>query len=227
MEDIKAIEDFFHYVPNFSEDPVDILDSVIQKAKKYLSESDIQKIRDTYEFTKAAHAGVYRLSGEPYIIHPMKVAENLMEINPDLVSIQTAILHDVIEDTDFTYDDIKETFGLEIADLCEGLKKVSTVKYRGEERSLETLKKTFLAMAKDLRVIFIKLADRMHNIQTLQYHPKPEKRDRIANETLKVYAPVAKRLGLYTYQLYLENGAFKMLKPEKFEKIMDYLKKSF
>lgn len=157
----------------------------------------------------------------------MKVAENLMEINPDISSIQTAILHDVIEDTEYTYEDIQRDFGDEIANLCEGLNKVSTVKYRGEERALETLKKTFLAMAKDLRVIFIKLADRIHNIQTLQYHPKPEKRERIAKETLKIYAPVAKRLGLYTYQLYLENGAFKELQPERFALIIDYLKKSF
>jgi GTP pyrophosphokinase len=133
----------------------------------------------------------------------------------------------VIEDTDYTYADIEQLFGKEIADICEGLVKVSKVRYKGEDRGLETIKKTFLAMAKDLRVIFIKLADRIHNIQTLQYHPSEEKRIRIAQETLKVYAPVAKRLGLYGYQLYLENGSFRVLYPERFEEIMEYIRKYF
>jgi len=117
-----------------------------------------------------------------------------MEIKPDLVSIQACILHDVIEDTEYTYEDIKKEFGVEVADICEGLVKVSKVRYKGEDRDLETIKKTFLAMAKDLRVIFIKLADRIHNVQTLQYHPEESKREKIAQETLKIYASVAKRL---------------------------------
>jgi GTP pyrophosphokinase len=150
-----------------------------------------------------------------------------MEIKPDLVSIQACILHDVIEDTDHTYEDIKKEFGMEVADICEGLMKVSKVRYKGEDRDLETIKKTFLAMAKDLRVIFIKLADRIHNVQTLQYHPEESKREKIAQETLKIYASVAKRLGLYTYQLYLENASFKILYPDHFDQIMSYLKKNF
>jgi GTP pyrophosphokinase len=149
-----------------------------------------------------------------------------MEINPDAISIQACILHDVIEDTQYTYADIEQRFGKEIADICEGLVKVSKVRYKGEDRGLETIKKTFLAMAQDLRVIFIKLADRIHNIQTLQYLPE-EKKTKIAQETLKVYAPVAKRLGLYAYQLYLENGSFRILYPERFEEIMEHIRKYF
>ena len=227
MEDIKAFEKFFAYEPSFNEDPIDVLEDVLLKAKKYLSEADLKEIEATYQFTRDAHGGVARKSGEPYIIHPLRATQFLMEIRPDLVSIQACLLHDVIEDTDYTYEDIKERFGQEIADICEGLEKVSKVRYKGEDRDLETIKKTFLAMAKDLRVIFIKLADRIHNIQTLQYHPEEAKRIKIAQETLKIYAPVAKRLGLYSYQLYLENGSFRVLYPERFDQIMEYIRKYF
>ena len=227
MEDIRTFESFFDYQPTFNEDPVEILEGILSKAKKYLVPAEIEAIRNAYIFARDAHKGIIRKSGEPYIIHPLKAAEFLMEIKPDAVSIQACILHDVIEDTEYTYADIEQLFGKEIADICEGLVKVSNVKYKGEERSLETIKKTFLAMARDLRVIFIKLVDRIHNIQTLQYLPVEEKKQRIADETLKIYAPVAKRLGLYGYQLYLENGAFKMLDPERFEEIMEYIRKYF
>lgn len=117
-----------------------------------------------------------------------------MDVTPDLPTIQACLLHDVIEDTIVSAEEIEKRFGEEVATLCEGMVKVSKVKYRGEERQIETLKKTFLAMGKDLRVIFIKLADRIHNIQTLQYHPREDKRMRIANETLKIYVAIAKRL---------------------------------
>ena len=227
MEDIKAFEKFFAYEPSFNEDPVDLLDDILLKAKKYLSKSDLEAIKETYQFTRSAHEGVIRKSGEPYIIHPLRATQFLMEINPDVVSIQACLLHDVIEDTDYTYEDIQQRFGKEIADICEWLEKVSKVRYKGEDRDLETIKKTFLAMAKDLRVIFIKLADRIHNIQTLQYHPEESKRVKIAQETLKIYAPVAKRLGLYSYQLYLENGSFRVLYPDRFEEIMEYIRKYF
>jgi len=117
-----------------------------------------------------------------------------MEIKPDLPTIQACIMHDVIEDTLITETDIQKIFGDEVAHLCEGLVKVSKIKFKGEERHIETLKKTFLAMAKDLRVIFIKLCDRIHNIQTLQFHPNPSKIQKIANETMKIYVPIARRL---------------------------------
>lgn len=227
MEDIKSIEQFFDYHTGTDPDCKMELDFILKKARQYLPESATEKIMQAYEFAKKAHWGVVRLSGEPYFVHPMRATVFLMEINPDIETIQGCILHDVIEDTEYTYDDIKATFWEEVATLCEGVTKVSTLKYRGEERMLETFKKTFLAMAKDLRVIFIKFADRIHNVQTLQFHPKPEKIERIATETLKMFAPVAKRLWLYNFQLYLENGAFKNLQPDRFELIMEYLKKNF
>lgn len=150
-----------------------------------------------------------------------------MELKPDLASIQACIMHDVIEDTPITREEIAKNFSEEVAEICEGLVKVSKVRYQGEDRHLETIKKTFLAMAKDLRVIFVKLADRIHNIQTLQFHPEEKKRRKIAEETLKIYVPITKRLGLYHFQLLLENGSFAVLHPDDFERITSYLKKYF
>lgn len=225
--DIRQIDIFFDYKPVFDPDPQFIVDDIIFAAKKYLSEDKIKLIQKAYEFAREAHKWQNRLSWEPYIIHPLRSTQFLMEIKPDLESIQACILHDVVEDTPITYEQIKSEFGHEVADICEWLVKVSKIKYKWEDRQLETLKKTFLAMAKDLRVIFIKLADRIHNIQTLQYHPNPEKRVKIAEETLKIFVPIAKRLGLYYYQLYLENWSFKVLNLTEFDRILNYLKKYF
>lgn len=227
MENFRTFQSFFDYKPCFLEDPLPILDDILSHASKYLTPKDLETIRETYEFTKLAHLWVIRQSGEPYIVHPLRATQFLMEINPDVVSIQACLLHDVIEDTDYTYADISEKFGWEVADICEWLAKVSKIRYNWEDRSLETLKKTFLAMAKDLRVIFVKFADRIHNIQTLQYHPTQEKKLRIAKETIKIYASLANRLWLYTYQLYLENGSFKAINPDKFAQIMEYIRKYF
>ena len=227
MEDIRAFETFFTYKLTFDEDALDILDDILKKASKYLSSKDLEAIKKAYEFAKNAHAWTLRQSWEPYIVHPLKATQFLMEINPDIVSIQACLLHDVIEDTKCTHEEIEQLFGKETADICEGLVKVSGVRYKWEDRDLETVKKTFLAMAKDLRVIFIKFVDRIHNVQTLQYLPDEFKRKKIAEETLKIYAPVAKRLWLYMYQLYLENGSFRILYPERFLMIMEYIKKYF
>jgi guanosine-3',5'-bis(diphosphate) 3'-pyrophosphohydrolase len=223
--DIRQLNDFFDYKPVLDKDPQFIVDEIIFSASKYLSQDKLKQIQHAYEFAKNAHGWATRLSGELYIIHPLRSAQFLMQIKPDLCSIQSCILHDVIEDTPITYDQIKKEFWDEVADICEWLVKVSKIKYKWEDRQLETLKKTFLAMAQDLRVIFIKLADRIHNIQTLHYHPSIEKRSKIAEETLKIYVPIAKRLGLYYYQLYLENWSFKVLDPLEFDRILNYLKK--
>lgn len=225
--DIREIDNFFDYQLTFDEEPTALVEEIITIAKSYLPAEQIEWIYHAYHFTKNAHAGVKRLSGEPYIIHPLKATLFLMELKPDLESIQSCIMHDVIEDTPITYEEIAAEFSEEVADICEGLVKVSKVRYQWEDRHLETIKKTFLAMAKDLRVIFVKLADRIHNIQTLQFHPEERKRKKIAEETLKIYAPIAKRLGLYHFQLLLENGSFAVLHPEEFAKIASYLKKYF
>lgn len=223
--DLNSIQEYLDYTPYLG-DPRVLLDEILQQAN-YLSRQQKDEVIRAYTYANKHHEGVKRLSWEEYIVHPVRVMEFLMEIKPDVPSMQTALLHDVIEDTPVTYEDVLEDFGQEVADLCEGLVKVSKVRYKWQDRQLETLKKTFLAMWKDLRVIIIKIADRVHNIQTLHYHPKPEKRERIADETLKVFVPIAKRLWLYVYQWYLENGSFKILEPKEFSRIVNYVRKQY
>lgn len=224
--DIKSLEHFLNYIPHIG-NPQNIVDNIIEKAKEYLPIEQLPEIQRAYNYARQAHGWQLRLSGEEYVVHPLKATEFLMEIKPDLQTIQASILHDVIEDTPITEQDLKKDFGEEVATLCEGMVKVSKIKYKGEDRHLETIKKTFLAMANDLRVIFIKLCDRIHNIQTLHYHPNPSKIQKIAQETMKIYVPIAKRLWLYYYQLYLENGSFKHIDEPAFTKIFNYLKKYF
>ncbi len=225
--DVKELEKFFTYKPFIDQDPHIILDKIIQKAKKYLPDTQILGIKKAYDYAAEKHAWQVRLSWEPYIVHPLRATIFLMEIKPDLETIQTCLLHDVMEDCNVSQEEIEKEFGSEVAHLCEWMVKVSKIKYKWEDRHLETLKKTFLAMARDLRVIFVKLVDRIHNIQTLYYHPNPSKRQKIAQETMKIFVPIAKRLGLYHYQLYLENGSFKVLEEESFNDIFAYLKRYF
>ena len=226
--DIIQLNEFLDYKKNYNQDPQDIVDIIIWKAQKYLKADNVaSEIQRTYEFARKAHEWQLRLSWEPYIIHPVEATLILMELKPDLASIQTCLLHDVMEDCDVTAEQMEKEFWPEILSLCEWLIKVSKVRYKWEDRQLETIKKTFLAMAKDLRVIFVKLADRMHNMQTLSFHPEMEKRIKIANETMKIYVQIAKRLWLYHFQVKLENACFYVLHPEEFEKINNYLIKWF
>lgn len=224
--DISDIKEFHSYVPYFWDSPEDLLDEILRK-HSFISDEWREKIFDAFYFAHDAHKDERRLSWELYIVHPIRVMEFLLLITPDLASIQAALLHDVIEDTPITHEQIEQVFWNEVAELCEWMVKVSKVRFRWEERQLETLKKTFMAMWKDLRVIFIKLADRIHNIQTLHFHPKKEKRTRIANETLKVYVPIAKRLWLYVFQWYLENWAFKNLDLKEYNRIYQFVTKKY
>jgi len=223
------LNEFINYQPIFDEKKVD--DFFEQEVKKpvisYLWEQAGEKLQKAYEFAKKSHGDEKRLSGEPYIVHPVYVAKYLLMIKPGITALQAALLHDVIEDTPVTDEEIEKEFWPDVAYLCVWLEKVSKVRYQWEDRQVETLKKTFLAMGHDIRVIFIKLADRIHNIQTLKYHPKKEKQERIANETLKIYAPIAKRLWIEIFQLYLENGAFAILNEAEFYRILNYLNKKF
>jgi len=225
--DINKLDNFLDYKVDLSIKPQDLVDEVIHKAKKYLWNKCIEPIKKAYEFADKAHKWEKRLSWEPYIMHPIRATIILMDLKPDIESIQTCLLHDVIEDTPITEEEIKIEFWEEVCNLCNWLVKVSKIKYKWEDRHLETIKKTFLAMAKDLRVIFIKLADRIHNMQTLQFHPEKSKKTNIANETMKIYVPIAKRLWLYHYQVTLENACFKVLTPDMFKKITGHLKKNF
>jgi len=200
------------------------VEGIISRVQAYnsaISESEAREhISQAYEFAKKAHEKDVRLSWEPYISHPVAATEILLSLSPDISTIQACFLHDVIEDTPFTFDDIEEIFWSDVANLCNGMSKLEKVKYRGEDRTLWSLRKMFIAMADDLRVIFIKLADRQHNMQTLLNHPKPEKRERIALETLNIYVPIAARLWLYNFKSSLEEECFKILHPKEREKLI-------
>ncbi len=198
------------------------VENIISQACKYLScpKTEIKKdIKKAYEFAKKAHDGQKRLSWEPYIIHPVEATNFLLSLKPDIQTIQACLLHDVIEDTEVTAEEVEKEFGKNVRFLCEWVEKVAKVRYSWEDREIWTLRKMFIAMAEDLRVIFIKLADRMHNMMTLEYHPKPEKRERIALETLNIYAPIADRLGLYHMKNFLEEYCLKTLDKEEYDKI--------
>ena len=178
-----------------------------------------QTIWDTYIFAREAHDMQVRKSGEPYITHPLEAAKLLLRLSPDIVTVQACILHDVIEDTPRSEDDIERLFGRSVAEICQWLSKLSNIKYRGEERSIESLRKMLIAMVSDLRVIIVKLADRLHNMQTLDHHPDPVKRERIALETLNIYAPIADRLGIFEFKEALETECFRILHPEEYLRI--------
>lgn len=181
------------------------------------------KLYETYVFARDAHGEQRRKSGEPYITHPLEAAKLLLLVKPDIVSVQSCILHDVIEDTPKDFADIENIFGRDVAHICEWLSKLSAIKYRGEERTIESLRKMLIAMVDDLRVIIVKLADRLHNMQTLEHHPDAKKRERIALETLNIYAPIADRLGIFNFKEMLETECFRVLYPGEYTKILGEL----
>ena len=191
---------------------------IIKGAKKYLPHVNEERIMKAYEIAKKAHEGQTRASGEPYINHPLNVAKILIDLKPDEDSLITAILHDVLEDTDTKIDELKEIFGESIVPLLQGMEKLKNVYYRGRERQIENLRKMFIAMSNDIRVILIKLADRLHNMRTLNFLPE-EKQKIIAKETLTVYSPIAGRLGIYRIKNELDNLSFRYLEPEEFTRI--------
>ena len=169
------------------------------------------------------HKDQKRKSGEAYIIHPLNVAYILAGLGLDTTTICAAILHDVVEDTDATYEDINNKFGKDVAELVEGVTKLSILFKTVEERQAENYKKMFIAMEKDIRVIILKLADRLHNVRTLEYL----KRDRqiaISRETIELYVPIAHKLGMYDMKMKLQDGAFKYLYPEDYKNIKTELK---
>lgn len=206
------------------------VEKLIKNVCLYLTEFSPEyvsnEIKKAYIFARDAHHGVMRLSWDPYINHPVEATQILLDLKPDLYTIQACILHDVIEDTPRTYEDILQTFGSEVARICAGMEKLSKVRYAGEERTVWSLRKMFVAMSEDIRVIFVKLSDRLHNMKTLKYHPKKEKRERIALETLNIYAPIADRLGLHKFKNMLDEECFKILFPQDYKKIKKELQES-
>lgn len=191
---------------------------ILDRVAAYLPKANLTRIEAAYQCAKAAHEGQLRFSGEPYITHPVAATERLLMLEPDEDSIVACLLHDVVEDTETDLETIQEQFGPEVARLCSGLEKLGKVRFQGAERQVENLRKMFVSMAVDLRVIFIKLADRLHNMETLGF-VRPEKRERIARETLEVYAPIAARLGIYEFKSRLEDIAFQILYPAEYAKI--------
>lgn len=188
-----------------------------EKLKDKFSEKEIRELEDIYLFAKKAHEGQERASHEPYILHPLNVALILIDFNVDFPTLAASLLHDVVEDTNVSIDTIRDKFGKEIANLVDGVSKISQIKFLSlEEWKLESLRKVLIAMASDFRVVFIKLADRLHNMRTLKYLP-PEKRKEIAKETMEIYVPLAHRLGIYTLKWELEDLSFKYLEPEIFQ----------
>lgn len=196
---------------------------LLKKVKSYYPTANLDLIKKAYEFAKIAHAGQKRLSGDPVSSHFMAIAETLADLKLDPASIAAGLLHDVIEDAGVSSEEVKKEFGKEVTFLVEGVTKVGNLKLRGksEEEFIENLHKMILVMAKDLRVVFIKLADRLHNLRTLEYLPK-EKRVRIARETLEIYAPLADRMQIGKLKGELEDLAFPYVYPEEYQWLVDY-----
>lgn len=194
------------------------IDDLLDKIKNYAIDADLDFIKLAYDFAAEAHKGQFRKSGEPYIIHPLAAAHILadMRIDPDIVI--ATLLHDVPEDTKITLDEIEQNFGKDIASMVCGITKLGKLKYRGVERYIENLRKMFVAMAEDIRVMIIKFADRIHNLTTLGALP-PQKQYRIALESLEIYAPIASRLGMDEMKGLLEDLAFQYVYPKEFQRV--------
>ncbi|HUJ00386.1 MAG TPA: bifunctional (p)ppGpp synthetase/guanosine-3',5'-bis(diphosphate) 3'-pyrophosphohydrolase [Usitatibacter sp.] len=198
----------------------------LTKALRYLKPKDIEAIERAYEVARQAHSGQYRHSGEPYITHPLAVAKILAEWHLDAQALMAALLHDVVEDTPTTKAEIAKTFGKQVAELVDGVSKIDRIEFATlQHAQAENFRKMLLAMARDVRVILIKLADRLHNMRTLEAVP-PEKQERIARETLDIYAPIANRLGLISLYYELEDLGFHYLHPTRFRVLEKALKKA-
>ena len=200
--------------------PDELWNELVVRVRKYHPSDDISQIEKAYLMAKAAHEGQERKSGEPYIIHPLCVAIILADLELDKESIIAGLLHDVVEDTKMTSAEVAEAFGAEVAVIVDGVTKLTQLNYSTDklDKQAENLRKMFLAMAKDIRVILVKLADRLHNMRTLQYM-KPEKQKEKARETLDIYAPIAQRLGISKIKVELDDLSLKYLEPEVFKNL--------
>ena len=200
------------------------LDMILDKVRSYQADADLDKIRKAYAYAEQAHSGQVRISGDAYIIHPLNVAYILTGLHLDDETICAALLHDVVEDTCATLEEMEAEFGKNIMALIDGVTKLGRIEYMSKEDvQLENYRKMFLAMAKDIRVIMIKLADRLHNMRTLKYM-REDKRHRIAKETLEVYAPLANRLGISNIKVELEDLCLRYLEPEAYYTLVEEVK---
>lgn len=197
---------------------------LIDTIHSYLPQADCEDVTKAYHTAEEAHKEQHRVSGEPYILHPLAVAQILADMKIDTTTITAALLHDVVEDTAGTLEDLRNEFGREVAFLVDGVTKLSRLNYRTkEDQQLNSMRKMFLAMAKDVRVVVIKLADRLHNMRTLRYM-RSDKQKRIAQETLEIFAPLAHRLGIFNIKWELEDLSFRYLEPDKYYDLVDQMK---
>jgi len=202
------------------------INDILDKITEYHSDADLDIVERAYVYSARVHAGQVRLSGEPYLMHPLEVANILTDMRLDVVSIAAGILHDVLEDTHAEPEELGKLFGPEVLNIVSGVTKLSNMPTSStQERQAENIRKMFLAMADDIRVILIKLADRLHNMRTLRFH-SPERRRAIAQETLDIYVSIAARLGIYWIKTELEENAFKYINPEEYARIENLVAKS-
>src|SRR5215218_2526650 len=194
-------------------------ETLLEKVRSYSPEADLELLRRAYVFSALEHKGQVRHSGEPYLVHPLEVADFLADMKLDVVAVAAGLLHDVVEDTLTTIEVIAERFGPEVAHVVEGVTKIGAIPFQSsEQRQAENFRKMLLAMVDDIRVILVKLADRVHNMRTLHHLPE-ERRVKIAQETLDIYAPIASRLGMSKVKNELEELSFKYLEPKAFESL--------
>src|SRR5438132_1466574 len=194
-------------------------EDLLEKVRGYSPDADVELLRRAYVFSDFEHRGQVRHSGEPYLIHPLAVADILADMKLDVVAVAAGLHHDVVEDTLTTIDRIQELFGPEVAHVVEGVTKISAIPFSSsEERQAENFRKMLLAMVDDIRVILVKLADRLHNMRTLNHLPD-EKRLKIAQETRDIYAPIANRLGMSKVKNELEELSFRYLEPQTYESL--------
>ncbi|MFC0212550.1 RelA/SpoT family protein [Paenibacillus chartarius] len=201
------------------------IEQLLEKAGTYLKEADLERIREAYVFADQAHHGQVRKSGEPYILHPLAVADIIVSMQMDVTSIIAALLHDVVEDTTVSLEVVKQRFGDVCAMLVDGLTKLERIKFKSkEEQQNENYRKMFVAMARDIRVILIKLADRLHNMRTLKYQSEESQR-RISEETLEIFCPIAHRLGMSAIKWEMEDICLRYMNPQQYYRIANMMQK--
>lgn len=206
--------------------PVKTVDDLLNRIRSFWPNADLKIIEKAYYFSEKAHEGQIRRSGEPYISHPLSVAAILADLRLDLDTIATGLLHDTVEDTHATMDDIRREFGDVIAHLVDGVTKIGQMKFKNShEKQGENIRKMIVAMGKDVRVVLVKLADRLHNMRTMNYMPF-EKQERIALETLEIYCPLAGRMGISSWKIELEDLCFRYYRPEVYYSLVQHVKKT-
>src|SRR5215210_8303430 len=194
-------------------------EELIEKVRAANPDADTEPLRKAYVFSALQHKGQVRRSGEPYLVHPLEVADILADLRLDVVALAAGLLHDIVEDTPTSIERVRELFGEQVAHVVEGVTKLSGLQFASsEERQAETFRKMLLAMVDDIRVILVKLADRLHNMRTLE-HMSEERQQKIAQETLDIYAPIANRLGMSKGKNELEELSFRYLEPQIYESL--------